>query len=156
MAAAAIGLFVLASPVGAHAFQPEGVAAPGEAILEGRLLAPCCWTQTLDMHESELATSLRHEIRHRLSSGEAATAIEDDFAGRYGERIRAVPKGGDVRVAVPITAGLLAVICGAGLVFLVLRWTRRGSASLERAPERSARRDAYDDRIDDALRDLDG
>jgi cytochrome c-type biogenesis protein CcmH len=30
--------------------------------LELRLLAPCCWVQTLDVHESELATALRSEM----------------------------------------------------------------------------------------------
>ena len=33
-------------------------AAPGEAIVEERLLAPCCYMQTLDVHESPLATVL--------------------------------------------------------------------------------------------------
>lgn len=155
-AAVALALLTFAAP--AHAAleaeaEPER-PAPGEAILEGRLLAPCCWTQTLDVHESELATSLRGEIRRRLAAGEASTVIEDDLAGRYGERIRAVPKGGDVRVAVPIVSGIFAVAAGVGLGFLLLRWTRRGSRNAERPPAGRAR-DSYDERIDDALRDLD-
>src|SRR5262245_9645491 len=62
---------VVASP-------PEDLSdyVPGAARLEGRLLAPCCWIQTLDVHGSEVAVGLRTEIRHRLRAGESAGAIE--------------------------------------------------------------------------------
>ena len=41
---------------------PDQPPAMGEVTLERRLFAPCCWSQTLDVHESELASSLRREI----------------------------------------------------------------------------------------------
>ena len=161
-----VGLTLLASGTVASAATPATppsptLAAPGEAILEGRLLAPCCWTQTLDVHESELATSLRGEIRARISAGETAGAVEEDLVDRYTDRIRAVPKGGDVRLAIPIVGGL-AILGGAlGLVLLLARWTRRAkSESLtesETETESSGgplRRDGYDDDIDAALQDL--
>jgi cytochrome c-type biogenesis protein CcmH len=90
----------------------------------GRLLAPCCWTQTLDVHESESATVLRREIADRLRSGEQALVIEDDMAARYGERIRAVPRSHDTR-----TYAAAGVYAGMTLMLLVLwavarRWVQ--------------------------------
>jgi cytochrome c-type biogenesis protein CcmH len=89
-----------------------------------RLIAPCCWTQTLDVHESELVTQLRAEIVTRLSGGETGSEIEDDLAQRFGERIRAVPRGRDPRntAAVWIMGGItaaLALLCALGWC-----WTR--------------------------------
>jgi cytochrome c-type biogenesis protein CcmH len=94
------------------------------AELEQRLVAPCCWQQTLDVHESELSSALRIEIRQRLDGGEAPAAIEDDFAVRFGERIRAVPGSGsgDPRVALPVAVGFAMVLS----LFGLLGWVRRG------------------------------
>jgi len=83
--------------------------------IEGRLWAPCCWTQTLDVHESELATALRAEIEQRTRRGETGDGIEDDLAARYGARIRAVPKGEDPRAIMPALVGM-----GLGTTLLAL------------------------------------
>lgn len=130
-----------------------GSAAPGEAIVEGRLLAPCCYMQTLDVHESPIATELRLEVRTRLAAGESPEAIEDDFAVRYGERVRAVPRGRDPRVGMFLIAISLLVAAAIALGVLVRRW-RRTPLDAPRAV--SERRDAYDERIDAELRELDG
>ncbi len=61
------------------------------AALEARLLAPCCYKQTLDFHASPLAEELRAEIRRRFSAGEAEATIEAALVARYGEKLRAVP-----------------------------------------------------------------
>ena len=53
-----------------------GPPAPGERALEGRLLAPCCYQGTLDVHESESAAALRMRIRGRLHAGETVEAVE--------------------------------------------------------------------------------
>lgn len=128
-----------------------------ERALQGRLMAPCCWAQTLDVHESESTTQLRAEIHQRLAAGETAAAIEDDFASRYGEKIRAVPKGKDPLGRVPIVVGVAMVVSAAGLFWVMRRWTRRGADAPgeEASAPASATRDAYDDRIDEELRRLD-
>jgi len=131
--------------------------APGEARVEERLLAPCCWLQTLDIHESELATSLRAEIRERLLRGEPGAAIEDDLASRYGERIRAVPRGHDPRSAVPMLVGAGMLLSAIGLALLLRRWSRP-RPPLAPPPAPSPLRgapDDYDARLDEELRQLD-
>src|SRR5882724_2572150 len=110
-------------------------AAPGEAILEGRLIAPCCWTQTLDIHESPLATELRAEIHERLGRGESDELIEGDLVARYGERIRAIPKGRDPRAVISMASAAAMLVSAIGLLWLVRRWTRRpGPRAPRKAP----------------------
>src|SRR5512140_1121487 len=95
-----------------------GEKVPGAERLEGRLLAPCCWAQTLDIHGSEIANTLRREIRTRLKAGESPDAIEQSLVARYGERIRAVPDG--VPLNTMGTLGWLGVAASAGFLTYVL------------------------------------
>lgn len=139
----------------------ETMEVPGERAIQGRLIAPCCWNQTLDSHESPLADQLRAEIRTRLRGGESAAAIEADIVSRYGERVRAVPHNHDTRGNVPL---MVAVAMFASVVLLgrlARRWVRRGNAPPPEAtapaantPSASAR-DDYDARVDDELARLD-
>jgi len=139
-----------------------GEKVPGAERLEGRLLAPCCWAQTLDIHGSEIANSLRREIRARLKAGESGDAIEASIVARYGERIRAVPD----RVPLDKMGGLgwLGVASAAGLIGLTLwRWRRRGlsegndESEGKQRPAKAATSpaEASDERLDSELKRLD-
>jgi cytochrome c-type biogenesis protein CcmH len=128
---------------------PTGSAAARD--LAGRLIAPCCWTQTLDVHESPLADQLRSEIAQRLRAGEPAAKIEDDLAVRYGDKIRAVPRGEDPRVALPIIVGGAMGLAVVWLAWLSLSWLRR-SRSEPREPGVEAQ--LYDKQLDQALNKL--
>lgn len=127
-------------------------AAPGEAVVEARLLAPCCYLQTLDVHESPLATELRAEVHARLVAGETPEAIEDDFAVRYGERVRAFAKGKDPRNGMTLFVAAAVGACGVMLAMALRRWRR----TKPRRTVATTTRDALDDRIDAELADLDG
>ncbi len=142
----------------------------GEKTLEGRLLAPCCWTQTVDIHDSEIARSMRAEIRRRLMGGESQDAIEADFVARYGERIRAVPNGTSL-TRMGVWLSILLAVGGLGAGIVVVRWARkgRGDRNEPAAPtgsessqgaqpgegnrKRSAR-DDWDERLDDEIEDM--
>ncbi|WP_437730599.1 cytochrome c-type biogenesis protein CcmH [Sorangium sp. So ce1335] len=131
----------------------DSTPAPGERALAARLLAPCCWEQTLDVHESELTRELRREIRGRLRRGESADAIEQDLVARHGERIRAAPSSGVLgKVAFGLMLGIAVTFLG---VFALLRSWRRAAA--QPAPSdvavAAAARDEYDERLDDELRE---
>ena len=150
VAAVAFLLWALSSPASALAQAQSRRAVE----LETRLFVPCCYVQTLDVHESDLADKLRGEITRRLSEGEAPQAIEDDMVARYGERVRAVPRDVDPRANIPVavfaalTLGLLA------LAWVALRWQRRQSQ--ERIGTQNAVLDAkYDRELDAALRRAD-
>ena len=83
--------------------------------LERRLIAPCCWRETLDIHTSPTATELRREIRTRLQAGESSITIEKSLVDRYGPKLRAT---------LPDNLGywLFALVVAGGL--LAVRWLR--------------------------------
>lgn len=89
--------------------------------LEGRLLAPCCWKQTLDVHASPKADELRAEIRKRIRAGESPEAVEADIVKRYTPKILAIPHKGFLE---PVG---IAILSGAGvaLVGLIVLGRRR-------------------------------
>ncbi len=165
----AIALFLEVSWIGASTVAETsapianiGDKVPGAERLEGRLLAPCCWAQTLDIHGSEIANALRREIRRRLKAGETADAIEASLVARYGERIRAVPD----RVPLDKMGGVgwLGVALAAAFIGVVLwRWRRRGAvldAGYDSKGELSTKpnpdvSEASDDRLDSELHRLD-
>lgn len=130
----------------------------GASAIEGRIRAPCCWNQTLDIHGSPVSNELRREIRTRLKAGESQEAIQADFVRRYGERILAVPPGNPLKdVGVILSLGFGAA--GIGAVFMLLRWRRRAvadrAAQLAGDKQQKPRdRDAYDEQIDSELEKL--
>ena len=127
-------------------------ARPSSATeLETRLFAPCCWVQTLDVHESELADKLRHEIERRLAAGEPALQIEDDLVARYGERIRAVPRDSDPRGNIPLIIGVALGLTLFALGSFAVRW-RRNQHSDSTSDAHGAAGARYDEQLDQALR----
>ncbi|WP_437794334.1 cytochrome c-type biogenesis protein [Sorangium sp. So ce693] len=132
----------------------DSTPAPGERALAARLLAPCCWDQTLDVHESEVARDLRREIHARLRRGEAADAIEQDLVVRYGERLRAAPSSGTLgQVALGLMLGIAVTFLG---LFALLRsWRSNAAQAAPSGGTLAAARDEYDERLDDELRERD-
>lgn len=131
-----------------------GEYVPGAAALEGRVIAPCCWNQTIDIHGSEPSTALRREIRTRLKAGETPAAIEASLVQRYGAKIMAVSQGSRLGG----TGILLATAMGAagvGAVFLLRRWRKRGRAGQVAEQAKPSPRDALDERLDAELSRLD-
>lgn len=128
---------------------------PGAAAIEGRIMAPCCWTQTIDIHGSEIAMQLRAEIRKRLRAGESSDAIQASLVQRYGERILAVPPGSPLKsVATLLALGLVGA--GAGALVMLKRWRGRAvAAPAGRLPKKHADDAQLDARLDAELRALD-
>jgi cytochrome c-type biogenesis protein CcmH len=131
-----------------------GPPAPGERALEGQLLAPCCYTQTLDLHESDAARELRLEIRRRLYAGESVEAIERSLMARYGERLRAAPAKDPMQVVAPAML-VVAGLAGISVLQLLRRWRRRSQRAVVLVPLPAAAADAYDELLDAELRDID-
>src|SRR5258706_5187557 len=99
---------------------------PGATVLEGQLLAPCCWDssrQTLDIHGSPIANELRREIRARLRAGETPDAVEADLVRRYTTKILAVPPDSPLPEMGKV---LLVLMVGAGAFAAtrVAKWRR--------------------------------
>ena len=122
--------------------------------IERRVLAPCCYRQTLAEHESDLARALRLEVRRRVARGESSTVIEDDLAHRYGEAVRAMPRGWDPRA---LLAAIIAIALAVG--GLVLRRLVCARPDVRAAPQEPAaspgENRAYEAQLDDELIDID-
>lgn len=128
-------------------------AAPGERELLGRLVAPCCWNQTLDIHGGAAPDRLRAEIRARLHAGESAEAIEADFVKRYGPEVKAQSNSSGLAWTSIVVVGL-AIIAALFLILTARRWLRSGRRAAA-APITKDQPDAWDARIDEELRALD-
>jgi len=114
--------------------------------LEGELIAPCCWVQTVDLHQSEAADQIKAQIRMMLAQGKGEDEVLDAFVAQYGEKILASPR---VRGFNAVVYGLplVAFFVAAGVVaVLVVRWRRRPEPVAATAPV------APDSPADEALR----
>ncbi|HEX2672922.1 MAG TPA: cytochrome c-type biogenesis protein CcmH [Polyangiaceae bacterium] len=128
---------------------------PGASAIEGRLMAPCCWTQTIDIHDSPVSLSMRHEIRRRLRNGESAEAIQASFVERYGSKIMAVQEGSHLK---SVFIGLSVVMGGAGVAaaMMIGRWRKQSTPKDgPKKDEPEAKRDQWDEKLDAELKDLD-
>jgi cytochrome c-type biogenesis protein CcmH len=128
---------------------------PGASAIEGRLMAPCCWTQTIDIHDSEISLSMRHEIRRRLRNGETAEAIQASFVERYGPKIMAVQSNSQLK---NVFIGLSVVMGGAGVAaaMMIGRWRKQSPASPGvKLNESPAVPDKWDEKLDAELKQLD-
>lgn len=119
-------------------------------------MAPCCWTQTIDIHDSPIALSMRHEIRRRLRNGESAEAIQASFVDRYGPKIMAVQNGNHLK---NMAIGLSVVMGGAGVAaaMMIGRWRKQSAAKDAKPGKNSAEpaRDQWDEKLDAELKALD-
>jgi cytochrome c-type biogenesis protein CcmH len=127
----------------------------GATRLEGRIMAPCCWMQTIDIHGSPISDELRAEIRRRLRAGEAPDAIEASFVQRYGPKILAVPNSSPLG---GMAAGLAVAFGAVGVAgfFMLKRWSRAGTKPKpgDKAPVGEPKRDALDERLDRELSEI--
>lgn len=87
---------VLALLVGVYTATAAAPASPAAVeeqarALERKLMAPCCFSQTVDQHESEVSREMRAEMRVWLAEGVSEGQILDRYVERYGTRILAVP-----------------------------------------------------------------
>jgi len=110
-------------------FLMAGVLAPTPeqaetiATLEDRLMAPCCYSQTIRVHMSTEAAQMRDEVTNMVLAGKSEKEIVNYYRAKYGETILVVPDGmaGRFVYGIPICAFLLA----SGLLVVgIVRTTR--------------------------------
>lgn len=96
--------------------------------LENRLLAPCCWAETIAGHRSEVALQMKAEIAAFVAEGRTDRQILDHYKQQYGERILVEPEGARWWVMNVVPLSMLG--CGVLVVAFVLRrWLRPLPAS---------------------------
>ena len=126
--------------------------------IDAMLIAPCCFSQQVSVHDSPAADEVRRDVRTRLAAGETRKQIVDAYVAQYGKRILAVPPpaGFDVTLYVtPVAVFLATAVAG---VLAIRRFTRRASNDPAQSgpPAGVAGASAEDEaRLDDELRDMD-
>jgi cytochrome c-type biogenesis protein CcmH/NrfF len=114
---AALILFLL-SLVPLAAVQTGSLQSARIERLEEKLLAPCCYTENLTRHRSEVALQMRKEITAWVAEGKSDREILDTYRARYGARVLAEPEGstGVWLHAIPLAALLLGLLLVVGVL----------------------------------------
>ncbi len=88
--------------------------------LEDALLAPCCWSESVAVHRSEVAARMRAEIGTFVAEGKTDREILDHYKTVYGLRVLREPEGG-ARVLVYLVPTIATIIGLVVLVFVIRR-----------------------------------
>ena len=116
--------------------------------VEKRLLAPCCYTQSIAEHGSDIAVQMRGEVEAMVTEGKSESEIVEHYRGIYGDRILVVPDGLTGRILFSLPVAIAALAC---LVLFVcfrkmLRFGRR-----ERIRDVSQTRPALSDALKEEI-----
>lgn len=87
--------------------------------LEKSLLAPCCWSEPISVHRSEVALQMKGEVARMVHEGKTDREILDFYKARYGMRILIEPEGGRWWLMQVVPAVFL--ILGLAIVVLIIR-----------------------------------
>ena len=85
-----------------------------------KFIAPCCWRQSVAVHQSPQAIHVRTEIDQGIAAGKNDDQIKSDLIREYGHGILMEPEG--IRAFIAYSGPLLALTVGL-LVFL--KWVKR-------------------------------
>ena len=114
-----LGVFAVL-PVLAYGGVPQGQRARIQH-LEKAVLAPCCYTETVGQHQSEIAVQMRVEIAKWVEQDRTDEEILDTYAARYGAKVlvdpNTIPNGWTL--VVPWAAAGLGAL---GAAWMPWRW----------------------------------
>lgn len=96
-----------------------GQASGRIRALQEKLIAPCCWTENVAMHRSEVAAEMRSEIARMVQDGRSDREILDFYKAKYGTRILMEPEG-QLRLWA-YTIPIAATVLGVALVVWIIR-----------------------------------
>jgi cytochrome c-type biogenesis protein CcmH len=119
--------------------------------LDGKLMAPCCWTQPVSEHYSGAADEIRSGIRRMLAEGKTQQEIIDFYVSKYGVRILAMPEAKGFNLLAFVLPGAFLLLGGWATTVLVRRWNRErpGRETAEPAVEEDG---GYTERLERELR----
>lgn len=125
--------------------------------IETEVIAPCCWSQQVSVHQSPAAEEMRVRIRAMLQDGRSEAQILDAFVAEYGARILAVPPARGYKLSLYVLPVVLLVGSALLLAVVVKRMAGRAmTVQTAGGPSADDAADgAYRDRLTDELRDLD-
>jgi cytochrome c-type biogenesis protein CcmH len=123
------------------------------------LICSCgCPRETLGTCTCPVAHERRDELMAALDAGQSIEQIQADYAQRFGTQFLAVPRNTGARRALWMFP-LAAIVIMAGVVVVTLRQWRRRDREREAEPSTGGKAgeggpDAYDEKLDDELKNL--
>lgn len=87
--------------------------------IQEKLVAPCCWSESVASHRSEIAAEMRAEISRMVAEGKSDREILDYYKAKYGARILMEPEG-ELRLWA-YTIPVIASIGGLAFVIWIIR-----------------------------------
>lgn len=114
---------VLLFAAAAFPMAEESEIAAKARRIEDQLIAPCCWTQPVSQHYSEVSEQIRKEVRAMVEAGKSRDEILDYYVAKYGERILAAPRARGFNILAYVLPWA-ALAAGAWLLFILLRKLR--------------------------------
>ena len=100
--------------------------------LQDKFIAPCCWSESVLHHRSEIAGEMRQEIAALVQADKSDREIIDTFIARHGRRILREPEGTASWVLNSVLAAMLVFAILA--VVVVIRRLRSRAPSVELRP----------------------
>lgn len=85
--------------------------------IEKMLIAPCCWTSTIDVHPSDVSDQMKQEIAQFLKQGKTKDEILRYYVNKYGERILAIPQSPFQKYSVYLIPAASLVL---GIIFIMI------------------------------------
>jgi len=122
--------------------------------LEGKIIAPCCWSQPVSQHYSQAADEIRVEVRRMLAEGKTSQQILDHYVSMYGQRILASPPARGFNILAYVLP-YFSLGLGVAVVMLILKKLRSRTPAAAPAAAQSAVLDAkYSARLEKELREI--
>jgi cytochrome c-type biogenesis protein CcmH len=118
-----------------------------------QLIAPCCWSEPADVHQSPAAEEVRAQIRAALQQGYTEQQILDSFVAAYGERILAKPTAKGFNLLVWILPAV-AIVSGGFVAWRYLRHSTR-TEMVAKPPQPASMDDPYARRLERELEEFD-
>ncbi len=116
--------------LGVLALLPVYAGAPPDRVLrlENAVLAPCCYTEPVSRHQSEIAMKMRLEIARWVDEGRPDDEILATYVERYGSKVLVDPNTlpRDWSYQLP---WLLSAVAAIALAAMIRRWRRATPAT---------------------------
>lgn len=138
-------------------WHPVGIENEEQRKVFWSLICSCgCPRETLGTCNCNVAHAMRQELKADLAAGKTIEQIQKAYADRYGPQALAVPPNTGANWllwALPLTAIAVGAV---GVALLFTRWKKRNASEAgDDAVPADGPKDAYDDKLDRELEELD-
>ena len=122
----AVAIALLGAAPAFAALTPEQEALARK--IDGELIAPCCWTQTVADHQSDIATQMKAQTRALIAQGKTESEILDSYVASYGPEILASPRARGFNLLAYVLPFAVFLVAGTAIVVLVRRWHKNSGS----------------------------